>query len=168
MSNLRKQKTGQVFTIDLAFSALLFIIMVIFLLSVWNLYSKHLQEQQVTGEIELTAFQIADLLVSSPGVPNNWEGLNTTQIITLGLIMEDRKVSSSKKTAFFALNYTQLKRLFNVERYNLQVRLMDLNGTTLQQIGIAPTNSSDRSVSLQKLVLDGNTPRRLVTTLWSS
>src|SRR3990167_2132005 len=149
--NLKKINLGkkaQVFTTDAVFSIILFVVILIFMLSVWNLYSQKLQEQHINSEIELLALQIADILVSSPGAPNNWEeivviqnssenasNLNSTSIVTLGLANQDRKLSLAKTSVFFGFDYLILKELFNVERYDLQVRLMELNGTTLKQVG---------------------------------
>ncbi len=92
---------------------------------------------------------------------------STTGILTLGLAKSDRTLSPAKTNAFFGLDYSQLKKLFNVARYDLQIRLMEMNGTTLKQIGTAPGNTSERSVSLQKIVLHNETARKVQLILWS-
>ena len=109
-----------------------------------------------------------ELLIASTAKTsfNLQQNMSTTEIITLGLAKDDRRLSAAKTNAFFGLEYLPLKKLFNVARYDLLIRLVELNGTMLKQIGVAPSNTSEQSVSLQRIVLDNETARQIQLIVW--
>src|SRR3989338_3341372 len=81
--NIFLNKKGQIFSIDLVVSVVVFIIIFIFLISLWNLYSDRLQENVSSEEMYLVSFQISDILLRTPGTPNNWEA--SSNAVTIGL-----------------------------------------------------------------------------------
>lgn len=158
---------------DVGLSAVVFLIALIFLLSLWNIYARQLQETTIRGEMELLTFQIMDLLVTTPGVPNNWEELNGLGsqaggdgIYVLGLAPKDRSLSKAKINKFFSLNYEDVKKYLNVERYELSFSLSYINGTVLNQTISPQSNESTQQTSVIRLVMDGNEPRQAQLMLW--
>ncbi len=230
--NLQRNKRGQVFSMDVGLSAVVFLIALIFLLSLWNIYARQLQETTLREEMELLTFQIMDLLVTTPGVPNNWEELNGSEnqggggsssgdgtkkhhesctsnldcvtaapicckahggfvcedpdhhecdnpsnwapsgtaseqrIYALGLAPKDRSLSKAKINKFFSLNYVDVKKYLNVERYELSFSLSYINGTVLNQTISPRSNESTQQMSVTRLVMDGNEPRQAQLMLW--
>ncbi|MBS3165598.1 hypothetical protein J4444_00605 [Candidatus Woesearchaeota archaeon] len=119
-------------------------------------------------EMELLAFQVTDIFVNTPGAPNNWEeGADASNnIMSLGITTKDRELSPSKVQRMFALNYTELKKTLNLERYNLYLTLRHSNRTIINQTGFIPTNISTQQVSVRRLVMDGAEPREVGLILW--
>ena len=165
----KTSKKGQLFSTDLSLSAIIFLIVFVLFLSLWNVYSLQLQENTLYEEMGLLAFQTVDVLVSTPGVPNQWESapaLNASQIYALGLAEKDRTLSSKKVNKLFALSYDEMKTLLNLERFEVLFALTYMNGSTINQTGISPSNQSRQVISVQRTVLDESGPRRVQFTLW--
>ena len=68
-----KNKKGQLFSIDASLSLIVFILILLFLLVIWNLYSARLEKRVQEEEMQLVAMQALDILTKTWGVPNDWE-----------------------------------------------------------------------------------------------
>ena len=156
---------GQFFSIDLVLSLVVFAIIFVFVLSLWNIYSLRLNEKINGEEIELLAFQISDILVDSQGIPGNWQqDVSTLQII--GLQQYPGSLQNDKITAFLAFDYAQSKQLFNIERFEYQFRVLDRTGNVLNLKGMAYNTSTKEIASVKRLVLLDNQTRQIIFTMW--
>src|SRR3989338_535384 len=161
-----QSKRGQLFSLDLMASGLGFIIFFIFLISVWLVLSSRLEEKREAEELQLQAFQITNMLIMSPGVPADWEE-NPAEVTIPGLQQSPGRLNQSKLDAFVALDYNQVQKTFNIGRFEYQFKVIGINGSLLYSAGIPPDNSSTRSISVNRWVLQENETQQILFTLWS-
>ena len=107
-------KKSQLFSLDLVVSLVVFLAMVVFLITVWNVSSLRLEEKRGSQELELLAFSISDLLVESKGIPENWEDAPANLEVP-GLKLQTGMLDADKVAAFQALDYVQTKKVLNIE-----------------------------------------------------
>lgn len=155
---------GQVFSLDMVVSVVIFIIALIFLISLWNLYSTRLQDNISSEELYLLSFQVSDILSKTSGVPNNWEKGSNVSVIGLKL-GPGGGISDDKLNAFLTYDYKEAKKVFNIERFDYQFKLLDKNGNLLNSSGLAPSDSK-QAVSISHFITVKNETRRIQFTLW--
>jgi hypothetical protein len=157
-------KKGQIFSTDLVLSIIVFTILFIFVLSLWNLYSIRLHQNTQSDEMQLISLQITDLLTKTQGYPHNWQqGIPGN--ITIGLSSAQGDLSQEKIDAFIALNYTIAKELFNIERFEYKFEIANINGELINSSGIDPNNSIE-SISIIRHYLQNDNTRKLTFILW--
>src|SRR3989344_1563839 len=139
-------------------------IIIIFLISLWNLYSLRLNENIRAEEVELLSFQITDILAKFEGSPPYWQN-DPENTSTLGLNDGTGKLDEKKVNAFLQMNYTSVKRLLNIERFEYYMEVRDDNGNLLNSSGMNAT-TAEHKVSIVRLSLIGNSTRQLRFTLW--
>lgn len=147
---MSRHKKGQLFSIDASFSLIVFILILLFLLVVWNLYSARLEKRVQEEEMQLVAMQALDVLTKTWGVPNNWElkspvnpdpPTNNPQVLGLQLnpgSLDNKKVDALNKY----INSTQFARLLNIDRYEYYFRILDSQGQAVMEKGVPPANST--------------------------
>jgi hypothetical protein len=151
-------RKAQIFSMDAVFSMVLFIVIFVFLLSLWNLYSTQLQENVVDEEMQLLAFQITNLLVST----DYYDASSTIQI---GVVESDRQVSSSQLSSFLSADYNQVKEALSIVPYEYHFQHFGRNGTLIDSSGVAPYNST-RVISITRFANLNNENAQLSFTLW--
>jgi hypothetical protein len=157
-------KKGQVFSLDLIISMFTFIIILIFLLSFWNLNSLRLSEKQNSNELQLIALQVMDILVSTPGEPFNW---NTNNATSIGLATRLGKIDQGKLNAFLDYDYAQSKSRFNIERFEYKFTVTSSQDVLINSSGIE-SGDVDEKVALSRLVFVGNEVNKIIFELWRS
>jgi hypothetical protein len=158
-------KKAQIFSLDAVLSIVGFIVVFVFLLSLWNLYSIRLQENIITEELNLLAFQITDVFTKTAGVPNNWEN-NPSNTSVIGLISSPGFLDGNKLTAFLNLNYNTTRSLLNIERFEYYFEVKDVDGNSLNATGKKIENSTSNSISITHFMLQQNETRQISFTLW--
>ena len=161
--NIFLNKKGQIFSIDLVVSVVVFIIIFIFLISLWNLYSDRLQENVSSEEMYLVSFQISDILLRTPGTPNNWEA--GSNAVTIGLELSPGFLDQNKIDSFLAYDYQEVKEMFNIERFEYNFKIFDVDRNLLGSSGEAPSEA-EQVVSINRFALIGNETREILFTLW--
>lgn len=126
------EKKSQIVSTDLFFAVSVFVIIIAMIFFSWNLYYERIDERIIYGDMMANAFQVSDLLVKSKGTPSLW---NSTNVSVVGLASSDRNISSQKLHSFINVPYDELKKLFNIERYEFYFRLKHLNGTPIDSHG---------------------------------
>ena len=159
------KKKGQLFSLDLVASVVIFIILFAFIISLWNLYSTRLSENIYSEELQLLSFQITDLLVKSQGEPTNWEN-NPENVSVIGLKLNPNYLDSNKINAFLTLDYNLTKELFNIERFDFNFKILDLNGNTISETGLSSPETNSYIISNKRLVIIQNETRQISFTLW--
>ncbi|MBU0469854.1 MAG: hypothetical protein KKA62_05405 [Nanoarchaeota archaeon] len=158
-------RKGLVFSTDGVVSIIVFLVVMIFIISLWNLYGNKLQESVALEELELLNFQITDLLMKTSGTPTDWES-SPTDALALGLRSNPGMLDDGKLTAFLTMDYNLVKTLLNIERFEFEFVLKDDNGNVLNSSGISPIDT-DRAVSSSGFMLLNNETRELIFTLWT-
>jgi hypothetical protein len=147
-------KKSQMATTDLFIALFAATILIIIIIFAWNNYALILNEDVNYKEMQIKAFQTADLLIKSKGVPVNWEE-NPTNIDVIGLAASDRNLSTEKVSAFLNASYNITLKSLGIELYNFYFRLKDLNGTEIAEYRNA--SASNKSIiNIQRLVLYEN------------
>ena len=159
------RKKAQLFSIDLVISLVLFTVVFIFVLALWNLYSLRLQEKSEFDELQFTALQITDLLLRTPGYPENWLA-NPTEVAVLGLAKSDYTIDPLKLSTFLNLEYNFTKKVLNIERWDYQFRMRTKYGVVAAEKGNPPPVSAQRVVSINRFALIGNETRQVQLLLW--
>ena len=163
--SIKKGREGQIFSIDLVLSVIIFLILIIFLISVWNLYTTRLNERIATEEIQLLAFEMTDILVETEGVPSNWEE-NPENVTILGLRNDFKSLDEEKLAAFLLLDYDTIKNKFNIERMEFEFKILEENGSIINTTGISFKNVTEQKTAVRRFVTIGNITRQIVVTLW--
>ena len=160
----KKSKKSQAVVIDLFVTLFIFVIVLSIILISWNKYNYELGYKVAQKDMWLTAFHISDILVSTPGDPNNWELVYNKSdvsgsIRTLGLAEFDRELTKSKILNFSDLsnvskkNYTDVKELLNIEGYDFYFRLVHRGSEELYSGGLKPSfYGATRTTSIRRYV----------------
>lgn len=157
-----KSKKSQIAVTDLFIALFMATIIIIIIMFAWNRYTIILNEESDYRELEIIAFQTADLLVKSNGEPQNWEN-SPLNVEVIGLATEDRNLSLEKVDAFVNLSYNFTLRSLGLELYDFYFQLKDFNGTRLAEQGKTPENFV---VNIQRLVLYENEKAIVEFALW--
>src|SRR3989344_4111556 len=130
-------KKTQLIAIDLIIAVTIFIfIIVINIFPLWNIYEVKLNERIDKTKMELKSFQIADILIKTPGIPNGWETLNDEeQIIIPGLAMRNKEVLKEKTEKFTQLSEETIKTKLKIKEYNFYFSLKTLDNNEIGSKG---------------------------------
>jgi len=160
-----KNKRGQVFSVDLVVTVIAFIIIFVFLISFWNLNVLRFSERKYSDELQLLSFQTTDILIKSPGVPNNWED-NSNNISVIGLGLSLGYLDANKVNTFLGLDYDLTKEKFNIERFDYRFELLSIDGEVLNTSGANLSNNLLENIAVSRIVMIGNETRLIQFNLW--
>jgi hypothetical protein len=160
---------GQAFSLDLVFSMLGFMVILILVIASWSFYSNRLDDNVGEEELQLRAFLITDVLVQSPGFPRDWEknisAVSKQTVTLLGLAKKDRVLSDEKINLLAAIDYNNTKEIFNIKQLEFHLQILDLNDNEIEAIG-KKANESKYTVAVARYVLQNNQRRKVLFTLW--
>lgn len=154
-------RKGQVAMTDLFISITLFLLLLTFFFFMWNKYTLRLADLGRHNELELLAFQTADLLTLSPGIPSVWEE-NTNALQVPGLASRPGVLSPQKVNAFMNISYNTTISLLNLDRFELYL-LLKKKDHAVFEIGQYPTR---QSIRIQRRVVYQNESATLDIVLW--
>lgn len=157
-----RYKKAQIVITDLFIALFIATILIILIIFAWNRYTIILNEDADYKEMQIIAFQTADLLVKSNGEPINWEE-TPTSVDVIGLAGSDRNLSIEKVNAFVNLSYNITSKSLGVEYYDFYFQLKHINGTKLAEHGKTPSNVV---VNVQRLVSYKNEKAIVEFAVW--
>lgn len=147
---------------DFVFASLAFIfIMVLFILLANNTVNRlaYFEDERWRDEAARTA---VEQLVESPGYPSHWEQISVleeTNLRSLGLVEERNVLSQEKVDRFVSMgsgeNYTFIKRVIGLVRYDTQVTFETLDGTQLYAFHTTPPTDEPVSAVSRLAILNG-------------
>lgn len=142
MTKRRTNKKAQVWLSDYTISMILFILAAVLSVKiVINSFSANSDFQELRSE----ASKISELLLSE-GYPADWTGLNSSDVIRLGLLtanrLDESKVALAMNNTY--LNYTSLKPKLQA-KHNLAVVFEQTNGSLMQFNGFCVIGNSSVS-----------------------
>ncbi len=160
-----KTKRSQIAIIDLLIALFMATILIVVIVFAWNRYTMILEEDTGYKEMQIIAFQTADLLVKSKGEPENWEE-NPDNVYTIGLASSDRNLSEDKVYAFVNnISYANASKSLGVTFYDFYFKLKHINGTKMAEYG--KTLALNKStVNVQRLVSYKNEKAIAEFALW--
>lgn len=166
MNDSYKSKRGQLFSLDAIASLVIFISIIIFTMALWNLYSTRLQQNMLSEELQLTAFQVSDILLQTSGVPSNWED-QPEAVQMPGLAETAPHLVSKKIDSFLALDYNAAKKAFNLEAFEYTFTLLDANGNKIKSSGMSANATKVPVISLHRWAVVDNETRQIIFSLWT-
>lgn len=127
---------------DFVASLVIFLLVLIPLLFVWNYINIQNMEQRTFDEIETLALKVSDSLIRTKGIPENW---NSSNVNVIGLASEENVLNFAKVSEFIYMGnneYTLTKNIL-IGKYDFFFSITDLNGTQYGTIGNKP---ADRTI----------------------
>ncbi len=130
-----KRMKAQLWSMDLAASAIVFMLIFVMLAFAWYYVSEQSGQAADFSEMESRALSITDILVRSPGYPENW---NESNVSSIGLADRENVLDPAKVTGFLNLDYNASRVLFGLrgEDYYFSVTYLNdsvvlYNGTSI-------------------------------------
>ena len=152
---------GQIAVLDLLLAIVIFIIILTGFFLTWNRYTNRLDDSKLNNELSLHSFQTIQQLVTSPGMPNNWE-VNISGVMILGLAKKDGVIDENKLNALKTLNYDQVRSLLNLKRFGMLL-LIKKGNESIYELGNV---SSGRTIQIERKVLYQNEESTIQLALW--
>lgn len=117
---------AQIAITDLFIALFIATLLIISIISVWNRYTVLAEDNVNYNDLQISAFQTANILVKSKGKPSNWEE-DPDNVEMIGLASSDRNLSRDKTNAFINLPYSTLSKLLGLELYDFYFAIMSLD-----------------------------------------
>lgn len=161
-----KLKKSQVVVTDLFIALFIATILIVVIVFAWNRYTRILEEDTGYKEMQIIAFQTADLLVKSKGEPEDWEE-DPDNVGVIGLASSDRYLSTEKVDAFINnISYRNSSKSLGISYYDFYFQINHINGTGLVQHGINYSTINKSIVNVQRLVNYKNEKAVMELALW--
>jgi len=154
---------GQINTVDLIVSLMIFIMVLTIGLTVWNTSYARINDLEATRNAHENAYFVTNELVKGPGAPTNW---NSSNVIQIGLADKQNVVTFSKWNELHKFANTTISAQLGVTTYNAYLVLKRTDGTIIDWVGL-PTNSSTRLAAVMlSYVVFNSTVVKLEVTVW--
>jgi len=159
---------GQLSSMDLAISVMVFVFLLVSIISFWNIYVLRFDANLNHKELALKAVTITDLMVENTGIPTAW---NKTTAQVIGLTEKDRRLDSNKLSALLNMSYSQIKGYLNIDANEFYFRVVDMNGALVKAQGQVveignQTANTDFIVKIRRFTLYGSQKTVLEFLLW--
>ncbi len=131
-------KKAQLLTIDFVLSLAIFVSIMLTLVGIWSTVGTQVRDVESRRELQMISLAVSDMLVRSPGSPNNW---NSTNVSSIGLAKIERILDLAKIREFLKMDYYDVKDkvrlgglgtgLYESKTFDFQVYFADMNGNNL-------------------------------------
>lgn len=144
---------GQLLSIDLLASILVFSAMLLFLFNSWQANALAWDNQKAALETEQRALFQANQLVESPGFPENW---SSSDVNAIGLAARPFLLSTEKIDELASMDYNSMRKAMNLQAYDVQIEIgSDPLSPDYRLIGQSPDENTHIVVIERKIVLGG-------------
>jgi hypothetical protein len=183
LSSAKSARRGQVVSWEFLLACTIFFFTLATAVTHWKSTTDKISESERFNVFDDTAVNVAEKLVRTRGVPENWPGQT---VYVVGLADEPRMLNRSKVSAFLVLmndssndscgdisNYKCNKNLLGVGKFDFYFNMTDINGTTIIinnmtcTAGQFPPPDVDQITIPRTGILDGGIVR-IKLTLWSN
>lgn len=145
-------RRGQLNSIDLFLALFIFVLILVFITGFFNVAVRDADRNVKKTILESSATSISELLVKTPGVPENWER-DSLFVSTIGLASSQNVLSKNKLSNFTEMNYASAKSTLGLA-YEFFFLVQDLANNTLYSSGNSSYGRQSASVTRYAL-LDG-------------
>jgi hypothetical protein len=180
----RLMHSGQIFSGEFVVSYLIFLVVLMLLLYLWNTTTRGILDSDTQYSINEASVDVAEQLVRTPGNPFNWTARNVSSI---GLANESRRLMRYKIIEFIRMlntsdtslcdggnpNYECNRYLLGLGNYELYFNLTYINKTTVVlndtqcYVGRPPVNET-RKITVVRAALIDEDIVLLYLTVWKS
>ena len=143
-------RKGQAFSIDAVLALIAFAVLLVFILGFWSQAAASSDKAKLRSRLEYAALSSSELLVSSNGVPYDWEK-SPSGASSMGLSSDKNILSPAKAANFTAMNYSDAKVLLGMD-YDFYFAVEYLNGTGVYSLGNSSIPGAE-AVSVGRLAL---------------
>ncbi|MFH1095257.1 MAG: hypothetical protein V1728_03495 [Candidatus Micrarchaeota archaeon] len=171
----RKTRTAQVMISDFVISLSIFLLVLILFYATWTRNVDAMGEELAHQRALQAANKGMDALVLSPGFPSDWavSGLSPGDAALTGIGTAERtgNLDMAKVAQLAAwlgtpnLHNITLKKM-GIAPYDADVRLSQLDGTSLYAMGYSPPSDSQVLASAQRLVTYANNSTMVSIRVW--
>lgn len=158
-----KSKKAQIISYDIFFAVTLFLFSFLLVNVAWNFNLRSFNEEIDVLEAEEVANLLADKLVSTAGVPSNWEYL--TDVNSYGLANQPRELSLTKVLKLENENYSTFKGRMNLEMYEVYMEIVSSDGNVYWGYGL-PVADSNIAIGQSRVVDFNGSIRRFDLRLY--
>lgn len=135
-----QKRKSQVLTPDFVMSMILFSIILGLGIMLWNVSCEKLTRYYSTEQMQDKALYVSDILLNTPGVPQNW---NTSNVMMVGLKENNTDVLDLDKIiSFRMLGYNESKRYLGVGSYDFFINITDPETRPLRVGGAITGNAA--------------------------
>ncbi|MBN2122329.1 hypothetical protein JW721_04735 [Candidatus Micrarchaeota archaeon] len=128
-------RKGQINSIDFMIAVLIFAVILVFLIGFWFLNMAELSEMMGRDRLDSTSIAVSDMLIKTPGVPENWED-GPSDVWAIGLATTQNVLSKEKVANFTALDYNESREIMGLDG-DYYFYIEDLDGNRLHEAGVA-------------------------------
>jgi len=127
-------RKGQINTLDFLIAILVYTVLLIFIIGFWFVSLAEIEGMVMRDRIDSVAITISDMLLKTPGVPDNWEE-NSSNAGAIGLVWGQNVLDGEKLSNFTALDYNVSRELLGVDG-DFYFYVEDLDGNRLHECGV--------------------------------
>jgi len=133
---------------DFVFASLIFVLLLGFTAATYSNYADLYTKNENKRSLEASALSISEILVKSPGYPENWE-LNASGARVIGLAKSENALDPLKVSAFDSLTYNDTRALLGIAN-DFYISIKTADGQMQMSKGTEQENAS--SVSIERAV----------------
>ena len=143
-------RKGQGVPVDFVAGLFIFLFMLAYFMVLWDSYSQRYVARASSIDMETTAMGIADQLVSTGGMPDNWTA-EPLAAQSIGLAWRQNELDPYRLSALSTLPYANAKRILGAGR-EFAIKIETLDGGRLATIGNEAYNSS-KAVEVTRIAM---------------
>ncbi len=159
------KKNGQVSSIDLLISAIVFLMIFISIRGIWIENLNEGQASLNSYELELKTIQAVNCLLKTPGFPVDW---NSSSVELIGLAKKPFVLSEDKVDEFLLLDYNNAKKALGIEGYEFNLSIFDSALDENKFFGLSPTQNSVVYSLNRKVIFRGVSANARISIFYES
>ncbi|MBI5061048.1 MAG: hypothetical protein HZB67_01940 [Candidatus Aenigmarchaeota archaeon] len=105
---------------------IIFLVVLVMIIPLWFYVDLQIRTSEESKEMEDRLVRTSDVLIKSPGSPENW---NATNVLSIGFSSGDRQLNTTKIISFLDMNYQDSKKKLGIEGYEFYLYFNHLNGS---------------------------------------
>ncbi len=160
---LQSNRKAQLFTIDLILGIFIFLLTVVAMFSMWDLYLGRFKKDVIYDENFIKALHITDNFVKTPGYPINW---NSQNVEVIGLATENRNLLVDKVKNLTSMSIDEAKKILNIENQNFYFAIVLLNGSVIEKLGKKELTTHKNKIKIRRPVIYDGKEAMLEFELW--
>lgn len=147
---------GQLLSSDFILGAVIFLIVIGFVVSFWFYVDFQIKSNEEKKETESRIIRVSDILIKSPGSPENWNGTNVSSV---GFYADRGRLNLSKIINFLDLGYQEAKHKLGLQGYEFYLYFNGLNGSAVNyggrelSFGMNCTETSSEIYKVERVVI---------------